>query len=140
MTGGVYTPVHHPGDIVALLRGVSFVDVEDVVLSNLSTGQLSTDVSLAPDGSFRGFVPVREGYNRLRVTALGSDGTRTHRDVEIEFGTIEQSDRELALELERIRRANKELVLERERQRIDAFRERARKELELEVENEAESN
>ena len=31
VTGGVYTPVRTPGDIVALLSGVSFANVEDVV-------------------------------------------------------------------------------------------------------------
>ncbi len=138
VTGGHYTAVRSPGDIVALLRGISFVDVDDVVLSNLSTGDLSTDVRLAPDGTFRGFVPVREGYNRLRVTALATDGSRAQRDVEIEFGATEFTDRELALELEQIRRANKELVLEAERQRIEEFRRRARKELEIEIENAAE--
>ena len=112
----------------------AFVDVEDVVLSNLSTGDLSTDVRLAPDGTFRGFVPVREGYNRLRVTALATDGSRAHRDVEIEFGATEFTDRELALALEQIRRASKELVLEAERKRIEDFRRRACRELELEVE------
>lgn len=134
VTGGVYTAVRSPGDIVALLRGISFVDVEDVVLSNLSTGEFSTDVRLAPDGTFRGFVPVREGYNRVRVTALATDGSRAHRDVEVEFGMSQWSDRELALELETIRRANKELVLETERKRIEDFRRRAQKELEVEIE------
>ncbi len=134
VTGGTYTAVRSPGDIVDLLRGVSFVDVEDVVLSNLSTGELSTDVRLAPDGSFRGFVPVRVGYNRLRVTALATDGSSTHRDVEVEFGVSQWSDRELALELEAIRRDTRELVIEAERRRVEAFRRRAKKELEIEIE------
>ena len=136
VTGGHYTAVRSPGDIVALLRGVSFVDVDDLVLSNLSTGDLSTDVSLAPDGTFRGFVPVREGYNRLRVTALATDGSRAHRDIEIEFGATELTDRELALELEQLRQRSRELVLEGERERIEAFRRRARKELEIEIDRE----
>ncbi len=138
VTGGHYTAVRSPGDIVAALRGVSFVDVDDLVLSNLSTGDLSTDVSLAPDGSFRGFVPVREGYNRLRVTALATDGSRAHHDIEIEFGATELTDRELALELERLRHRSRELVLEGDRERIEEFRRRARKELEVEIERDRE--
>jgi hypothetical protein len=134
VTGGHYTAVRNPGDIVALLKGISFVDVDDVILSNLSTGDLSTEVRLAPDGGFRGFVPVREGYNRIRVTALATDGSRAHRDIEIEFGATEFTDRELALELEQVRRASRELVLEVERKRVEDFRRRARKELELEIE------
>jgi hypothetical protein len=133
-TLGTFTPVMNPGDIVALLQGVSFANIEDVVLSNLSTGELSTDVRLNPDGSFNGYVPVRIGKNRIRVTALASDGSRGSATVEIEFGRSQLSQREMSLELERIRRMNKELLLLRERQRIDEFRNREKKELEIEVE------
>lgn len=133
-TLGTYTPVMNPGDIVALLQGVSFANIEDVVLSNLTTGELSTDVRLNPDGSFNGYVPVRIGKNQIRVTALASDGSRGSATVEIEFGRSQLSQREMSLELERIRRMNKELLLLRERQRIDEFRNREKKELEIEVE------
>jgi hypothetical protein len=133
-TLGTFTPVMNPGDIVALLQGVSFANIEDVVLSNLTTGELSTDVRLNPDGSFNGYVPVRIGKNRIRVTALASDGGRGSATVEIEFGRSQLSQREMSLELERIRRMNKELLLLRERQRIDEFRNREKKELEIEVE------
>jgi len=133
-TGGVYTPVQSPGDIVALLREVSFVDIEDVVLSNLTTGDFSTDVRLQPDGTFQGFVSVREGINRLRVTALASDGSRTSREVEVEYGISNLTDRDIALELERIRDANRELTLEREREEVERFRRHQRKQLEIDVE------
>ena len=85
MTVGNYTPVQNPGDIVTLLQGVTFADVEDVVLTNLSTGEFSTDVRLAPDGSFTGFVPVREGRNRVRISALASDGSRGSVELEFDF-------------------------------------------------------
>ena len=85
VTLGTYTPVMNPGDIVALLQGVSFANIEDVVLSNLTTGELSTDVRLNPDGSFNGFVPVREGKNQIRVKALASDGTSGSANLELEF-------------------------------------------------------
>jgi hypothetical protein len=133
-TLGTYTPVMNPGDIVALLQGVSFANIEDVVLSNITTGELSTDVRLNPDGSFNGYVPVRIGKNKIRVTALASDGSRGSAMVEIEFSRSQLSQREMSLELERIRRMNKELLLLRERQRIDEFRNREKKELEIEVE------
>jgi len=131
---GSYTPVQNPGDIIALLQGVSFANVEDVVVTNLSTGDFSTDVRLAPDGSFSGFVPVRQGRNKVRVTALASDGTRGSVTLDLDFGRTQLTDLELARELERIRHMNKELTLLRERKRIEEFRAKARKELELEVE------
>lgn len=133
VTLGQYTPVQNPGDIVVLLQGVSFANIEDLVFTNLTTGDFSTDVELAPDGAFTGFVPVREGSNRVRITALASDGTRASVEVSLEFKMAELSDRELALELERIRKRNKELQLLLERRRIDAFREREKQRRELEL-------
>jgi hypothetical protein len=132
---GTYTPIQNPGDIIALLQGVSFANIEDVVFTNLTTGDFSTDVRLNPDGSFYGFVPVREGTNRVRVTALASDGSRGSVVFDLEFHKAGLSDRELGLELERIRRINKELMLLRERRRIEDFRRREQKELELQVED-----
>jgi hypothetical protein len=134
VTLGTFTPVQNPGDIVALLQGVSFASIEDVVVTNLTTGDFSTDVRLNPDGSFTGFVPVRVGRNQVRVTALASDGSRGSVTLELEFAKAQLTDLELARELERIRRMNKELVLLRERKKIEEFRSRERKELELEVE------
>lgn len=134
VTLGTFTPVRNPGDIIALLQGVSFANIEDVILANLTTGELSTDVRLNPDGSFSGFVPVRQGKNRVRVTALASDGSRGSVLLDLDFGRSQLSDREMALELERIRRMNKELLLLRERKRIEDFRQREKKELEIEVE------
>ena len=133
VTLGQYTPVQNPGDIVVLLQGVSFANIEDLVFTNLTTGDFSTDVELSPDGAFQGFVPVREGSNRVRITALASDGTRASVEMDLEFKMAELSDRELALELERIRNRNKELQLLLERRRIETFREREKQRRELEL-------
>ena len=92
-------------------------------------------VKLLPDGSFTGFVPVREGRNRVRVTALASDGSSGSADLELEFETSGLTERELALELERVRERNKQLMLLVERERIQRFRERQRKELEIEADS-----
>ena len=129
LTLGTFTPVQNPGDIIALLQGVSFANIEDVVFTNLSTGDFSTDVRLSPDGSFSGFVPVREGNNRVRVTALASDGSRGSVELDLDFKLSSLSDRELARELERIRTRNKELRLLLERKRIDDFRKQQRREI-----------
>jgi hypothetical protein len=89
-------------------------------------------VSLSPDGSFSGFVPVREGKNRVRITALASDGSSGSVDFDLVFETAGLTERELSLELGRIRERNKQLILLIERERIQRFRERQRKELQLE--------
>jgi len=133
ITLGTFLPVQNPGDIVSFLQGTSFANVEDVVLTNLTTKEVSTDVSLRPDGSFSGFVPVREGKNQVRVTALTSDGTSASVEVELEFAASGKSERELSLELARIRDRNKELMLLVERDHIKRFREHQRKELAIEA-------
>jgi len=131
---GTYTPVRNPGDIVALLQGVSFANIEDVVFANLTTGELSTDVRLNPDGSFYGFVPVREGKNEIRVKAMASDGASGSAMLEITFARSQLTTREMSTELERIRRMNKELLLLRERKRIDEFRNKEKKDLQIQLE------
>jgi hypothetical protein len=133
VTLGTFMPVQNPGDIVSFLQGATFANVEDVMLTNLTTKEVSTDVSLLPDGSFSGFVPVREGHNQVRITALTSDGTSASIEVELEFAASGKSERELALELERIRDRNKELTLLVEREHIKRFREHQRKELAIEA-------
>jgi Mg-chelatase subunit ChlD len=133
ITRGTYMPVRNPGDIVSFLQGTSFANVDDVIFTNLTTREVSYDVSLAPDGSFSGFVPVREGANRVRVTALASNGLSGSVDIDLVFETAGLSERELALELERIRQRNKQLMLLIERERIQRFREHQRKQLEIEV-------
>jgi len=139
ITGGQYIPVQRPGDIVTMLTGVSFANVEDVVAVNLTLGEMSApdDILVQPDGSFRGFVPVRPGRNRIRVSALSSDGRRGSTEFEITFMHQDMTDAELQLELERIRRRSRELQLMMEKKRQDAFRDSERKRA-LKVETEKE--
>jgi Mg-chelatase subunit ChlD len=134
ITLGKYTPVQNPGDVITYLQNASFANVDDVIFTNLTTSEISTDVRLSPDGSFSGFVPVREGTNRVRVTALASDGSTGTVEFDLEFEKAGLSGRELALELERIRKRNTELQLLIESERIKRFRAQARKGLEIKVE------
>jgi hypothetical protein len=115
---------------------VTFANIDDVVITNLTTREVSYDVDLAPDGSFSGFVPVREGHNRVRVTALASDGSSGSVELDLLFEKSGLSERELALELGRIRDRNKQLMLLVERERIQRFREQQRKVLEFGTEEE----
>jgi hypothetical protein len=133
ITLGNFLPVQNPGDIISFLQGVTFANIEDVVFTNLTTREVSTDVRLAPDGSFAGFVPVKEGHNRVRVTALASDGASGSVDLDLVFEKSGLTEKELALELERIREHNKQLLLLVEQERIRRFREQQRKVIEFEA-------
>jgi hypothetical protein len=134
ITTGTFTPARNPGDIVGFLQGVSFANVDDVVITNLTTRDVSYDVSLSPDGSFSGFVPVSEGENKVQVTALASDGGESSIEIAFRFEKSGLTERELALELERVKKRNKELMLLIERERIQRFRERQRKRVVIDAE------
>lgn len=141
VTAGLYTPVRRPGDIIALLTGVSFANVEAVVAVNLTLRESSgpDDILLGPDGSFKGFVPVRPGKNRIRVSAMASDGTRGSTEFDIVFHHTDLTDAEQRAELERIRERNREIQLRLERERQNAFRKQERdRALEIEVEDDDE--
>ncbi|MDG2334717.1 MAG: VWA domain-containing protein [Myxococcota bacterium] len=128
---GRFTPVRNPGDIVALLQGISFAGIEDVIVTNLDSGEISYDVELAPDGSFLAFLPVREGSNRVEVAALGGDGGEQRLRFELEFEKSGLTARELEIELERVKRRNRYLMRLIEKERIEAFRERQRKRIQV---------
>jgi len=136
ITRGTFMPVQNPGDIISFLQGVTFANVEDVVFTNLTTREVSYDVDLSPDGSFSGFVPVTEGMNRVRVTALSTDGSSGSVEFDIVFETSSFTSKELAFELDRIRERNKHLMLLIERERIQRFRDQQRKVLEFGIEEE----
>jgi len=134
LTLGTFTPVKNPGDVITYLQGVTFASVDDVIFTNLTTSEISEDVRLLPDGSFSGYVPVREGTNRVRVTALATDGSEGYTEFDLEFGVSGRTSRELTLELDGIRKQNRELQLLVEREKVRQFRDRQRKGLTLEVE------
>ena len=136
---GTFTPVQNPGDIIMLLQGVTFANVEDVVFTNLTTGDFSTDVRLNPDGSFQGYVPVQEGANRVRVIGLASDGSRGAVEFDFVFKRSELTGRDKLRELEDIQRQNNALELRRLELEIKAFREEQRKEITLTPEKKPEN-
>ncbi len=134
LTGGAYTPVRNPGEILAFLRSVSFANIEDVVISNLTTHDVSYDVHLSPDGSFSGFVPVSNGRNTVQVTVLASDGGENTVSLDVNFEKAGLTENELTAELERVRKRNKEMMLLLERKRIQAFRDRQKGVVTIEAE------
>jgi Mg-chelatase subunit ChlD len=133
VTRGTFTPVLEPGSIVAALQSVSFANVDDVAVVNLTTEESTPDVRLSPDGSFVAFVPVREGSNRILVNAVGSDGSETNRELEVEFRLAKAEGRMLARDLERLRRINAQLALELEAERVRRDKRRLRMQRELEL-------
>jgi hypothetical protein len=136
VTLGTYTPVLEPGAIVAALQSVSFANVEDVGVLNLTTQEAAPDIRLNPDGSFQAFVPVREGKNRVLVNAVASDGSEVNTEIEFDFRVAEKKGLEKQAELARLRKLNDELIRHVEADRIKRARreQRLKRELEIRVE------
>jgi hypothetical protein len=136
VTLGTYTPVVEPGAIVAALQSVSFANVEDVGVLNLTTQEASPDIRLNPDGSFQAFVPVREGKNRVLVNAVASDGSEANTEIEFDFRVAEKTGLDQQAELARLRKLNDELIRHVEAERIKRARreQRMKRALEIRVE------
>jgi hypothetical protein len=149
VTGGRFTPVEDPADIITVLPSIKLIDLDRVQVTNLTTGQRALRVKLGADGSFRALVPVRDGPNKLSAVAYATDGARDQRSVTINFTKLpsresttldlaRKSDldldlerahtEKLQLELEKLKKENLGLELERSK-RLDEERARLEEEL-----------
>jgi hypothetical protein len=159
-TGGYFTPVRKPGDLVEVIENVSFANIERIEVRNATTGEPAMELTSSADGSFGALVPVAVGKNRIEVVARASDGAEARAEVTVAFAPgaprpplprelVAQRNRLLEQRLVEIKRerlgteraaveqTRKELEIEIDRER-QAAQERAaqqRKELDLEVED-----
>ena len=110
-SGGTYTPVSRPADVLAVVENISVVGVDYVQIVNQTTGQKATQVRLAADGYFSSAVPVIEGRNQIDVFARASDGSSGRDSTTVYY----QSGTRKSLELEVFLEKEKNLKLEVER-------------------------
>jgi hypothetical protein len=155
-TGGSFTPVPRPGDLVELVKDLSFTGLRDVTVRNITTGAAARPFRLAADGSWIGFVQMDPGLNRIELMARAGDAVTKTRTLEVHLDpakpppaplpiyVVQRNEllevclrdaRHLRLSLEE-RAVRKELRLEIERARERAHERAAtqRKELKLTVE------
>ena len=131
-SGGTYTPVMRPADVLAVVENVSVVGVDYVQIVNQTIGQKATNLRLAADGFFSSAVPVVEGRNQIDVFARASDGTTGHDSITVHYqsGTQKslelevflEKERKLKLEVERLGRSQAEIQRDVERGREDSLR------------------
>ncbi len=158
-TGGYFTPVRHPGDLVEVIENVSFANLEELTVRNLTTDQPASELLTNADGSWGALVPLEVGKNRIEVAARATDGRAARAEVLVQYAPgapapdvprtllvrrnrlleqrlVELKRERIAQEREQAEEARKELVIQIEEER-DAAREKAaqqRKELDLERE------
>jgi hypothetical protein len=160
-TGGYFTPVRHPGDLVDLVEDVNFAKIDEVALFSDTTGEPADPFRLTPDGAWAGLVRLTPGENRIRVRARAEDGASAEKTLSIAFVPqaptpplpeqfVAQHNRLLEdclrqtqalrkrAEQERAERVRSELRLEIERERAQARARAAeqRKQLQIDVEEE----
>jgi hypothetical protein len=131
-SGGTYTPVSRPADILAVVENISMVGVDYVQIVNQTNGQKATQVRLAADGFFSSAVPVSEGRNQIDVWARASDGSNGRDSIAIyyqpgnqkslELEVFLEKERKLQLEVERLGRPQAEIQREVERSREETLR------------------
>ena len=130
-SGGTYTPVSRPADVLAVVENISLVGVDYVQVVNQTTGQKATQLRLAADGFFSSAVPVAEGRNQIDVFARASDGSTKRDSVSIFYQSGNQRsldlevflerEKNLKLEVERLGRSPAEIQQETEKSREDGL-------------------
>ena len=130
-SGGTYTPIVRPADVLAVLDNISVVGVDYVQVINQTMGQQATHLRLAADGFFSSAVPVVEGRNQITVLARASDGSTGQATITIDYqsGTRKSlelevfldKEKKLQLEVDRLGRSSADIQREVERNRQDGL-------------------
>ena len=131
-SGGTYTPVIRPADVLSVVENVSVIGVDSVQIVNRTTGQKATQHRFTADGFFSSAVPVVEGRNQIDVFARASDGSNGSDSITVyyESGTQKSLDLEiflekekkLELEIKRLGRSPAEIQRDVERNREESLR------------------
>lgn len=131
-SGGTYTPVIRPADVLSVVENVSVIGVDSVQIVNRTTGQKATQHRLTADGFFSSAVPVVEGRNQIDVVARASDGSNASDSITVHYqsGTQKSLDLEiflekekkLELEIKRLGRSPAEIQRDVERNREESLR------------------
>ena len=133
-SGGIFTPVTRPADILGVLERTSVVGVDLVQMFNETTGIKASHLRLATDGFFSGAVPVVEGANRIQVVARASDGSLARDTITVNYRRSDQrsvdvqvyleNEKSLDLQVERLGRS-KEAVDQEINQNRESSRQRS---------------
>jgi von Willebrand factor type A domain len=110
-SGGTYTAVTRPADVLAVVDKISAVGVDSIQVTNDTLQQKALQSRLAVDGFFASAVPVVEGLNRIQVLCRASDGSIGRDTITVHYQPGGNRSLDLDVFLER----EKNLKLEVER-------------------------
>jgi len=128
MSGGIFTPVVRPADILAVLEKVSVIGVDTVEVFNETTGKRASQIRLASDGFFSSALPMVEGVNRINVRARVSGGGIGKDSISVVYEPTKkrslgievfmEKERSLSLEVEKLGK-DEEIQRELDRSRTE---------------------
>jgi von Willebrand factor type A domain len=131
-SGGTYTPVMRPADVLAVVENTSVIGIDHVQVVNRTTGEKAAQLRLAADGFFSSAVPVVEGRNQVDVFARASDGSNARDSITVFYQSGNQKsldleiflekEKKLDLEIRRLGRSQAEIQRDVERNREDSVR------------------
>jgi von Willebrand factor type A domain len=131
-SGGTYTAVTRPADVLAVVDKVSAVRVDSIQVTNETIQQKALQSRLVVDGFFASAVPVVEGLNQIQVLGRASDGS-VGRDAitvryepggkrSLELEVFLEREKSLKLEVERLGKTADQIQREVERNREEGLR------------------
>jgi Mg-chelatase subunit ChlD len=82
-SGGRFTPVLQPADLLATFESLTLATLESISVRNLTTGESAAVAAAEADGYFSALVPVRDGENQLEVQVRDAMGRTAVRVVSI---------------------------------------------------------
>jgi hypothetical protein len=115
-SGGTYTAVTRPADVLVVVDKVSAVGVDSIQVTNETIQQKALQSRLAADGFFASAVPVVEGLNLIQVLGRASDGSIGRDTITVRYEPGGKRSLELEIFLENEKRSlDLDISLEREK-------------------------
>jgi hypothetical protein len=114
ITGGEHLRVVTPGEVVEALPAIDLSRVARLRIENATTGEAARATRVRPDGSYDGWVRLRPGENRLRITAEGVEGGSATEERVVVYDDSRPDPQELARIQKAIELRTLELELQRE--------------------------
>ena len=113
-TGGLYTPVKRPDEIITRLAETKFFHLETVEVKNVTLAKAAQRILLSPDGTFMATVPVALGFNIIQATAKATDGSLGNSTLHLYYVPTKEPPK-LGLDLAKDRLSDLKLALERQK-------------------------
>jgi hypothetical protein len=138
-TGGYFTPVRDPGDLVSVVEEVSFANLDAMALNNQTTKQEARYFRSTADGAWAGLVDTDPGKNRIRIWARSDDGAEIEQLRDIQVAANADSPPIPPVLAARRNRLLEECLLDAKRLRVTAEEEHAeqvRRDILVEIEEE----